>query len=48
FPNVGPATDEIPSQAMMATIAIHSGSRPLIEPFDLRLVAIGNLAFQGV
>jgi hypothetical protein len=27
---------------MMATIAIQSGLRPLTEPFDLVLVAIGN------
>jgi hypothetical protein len=26
----------------MATIAIQSGLRPLTEPFDLVLVAIGN------
>jgi len=27
---------------MMATIAIQSGLRPLTEPFDLVLVAIGK------
>ena len=41
FPNVGPATDEIPSQAIIAMIAIQSGLRPFTELLFLICLAMG-------
>jgi hypothetical protein len=45
LPKVGPATEEIASQAIIVTTAIQSGLRPITELFDLTLEAMGNLAF---
>lgn len=44
LPKVGPATDEIMSQAIMVIMAIQSGFLPLTELFDLVLIAMRNLA----
>ena len=46
FPKVGPATDEIPSQAMIATIATQSGFLPLIEALLFVFVAMGDLSLS--